>query len=84
MARIVVGKVCKSKEAGKPDYIKIDQDVTFVKGDFINLESKASRQKSLQEAIEAGRIGGENAEKAQASIDKMPDWIRFEMVIYKK
>jgi hypothetical protein len=84
MARIVVGKICKSKEAGKADYIKIDQDISFTKGDFVNLESKASRLKSLKEAIEAGRISGEGAEKAEEAINKMPDWLRFELVVYKK
>lgn len=80
--RVVLGKICKSKDPGKSDYIQIDHDVSFGKGDYISLESKGSRLKSLDAAVEAGRISEENAEKARAAIEKMPDWIRFELVQY--
>ena len=48
--RTVIGSVCKPKEAGKPDYIKVRDDVTLKKGSILRLESKKSRLEDLDRA----------------------------------
>lgn len=78
--RTKVGSVLKSKDASQPDYIKIDADVTLKKGDILNLESKKSKLTSLEKNIENGKLSGELADKIRASIDKIPEFVRFEIV----
>ena len=74
--RNVVGSVVKSKESGKPDYIKMRDGTTF------SLENKASRLASLEQAVAGGKLSPEIAEEIKAKIDKTPDWVRFEIVQY--
>jgi hypothetical protein len=79
--RLTIGSVCKSKDAAKPDYIKINEDVTLKKGDFLNLESKAYKLKSLDEAVTAGRLQGDAAERIRKNIEEFhKDWVRFDIV----
>ena len=78
--RSVVGSVCKSKDAGKPDYIKVRDDLTLRKGQILRLESKKFQLDSLQGAVTAGKLSGELAEKIRERIEKIPDWVRFEIV----
>ena len=80
MARREVGKILKGKD-GKPDYVELKEDVS--KG-FYSLESKASQLKSLEQAVEDGKISEEVAEKKRENINKMPDFIRFNIVQYTK
>ena len=53
--RIQIGSILKGKD-GKGDYIQIKEDVTLKKGDFLNLESQASKIASLQAAIANGKL----------------------------
>ena len=53
-----VGSVVKGKD-GKPPYIKLSSDVSLKKGQYLNLESKATQLKSLEGAVEAGKISAE-------------------------
>jgi hypothetical protein len=78
--RLTVGSIWKGRE-GKPDYIKIDNDVVLTKGQFVNLETKAQKIKSLKDAIEAGRLSGEGAQKMLERAEKMPEGIRFELYV---
>jgi hypothetical protein len=78
--RSVVGSVCKSKDAGKPDYIKIRDDMSLRKGQILRLESKKFQLDSLQGAVSAGKLSAELAEKIRERIEKIPDWVRFEIV----
>lgn len=78
--RTVVGSVCKPKEAGKPDYIKMREDVSFKKGDILRLESKKFQLDSLDQAVASGKLTGELAAKRKESIEKLPEWVRFEVV----
>jgi len=78
--RTVVGSVLKSKEAGKPDYIKIREDVSLKKGDILRLESKKSQLDSLESALSANKLSAEMGVKARERIEKMPEWVRFEVV----
>lgn len=74
--RIQVGAIYKGKE-NKGDYIKIEEDITLKKGEFLNLESKASQIASLTKAIEEGKLSPEVGEKMLANAEKMPEFIRF-------
>jgi len=82
--RTIVGSVLKSKTAGTPDYIKIKTDVTLKAGTVLRLENKAQQLKNLDEAVEKGRLGEDIAEKIRANINKIPDFVRFEVVQLEK
>lgn len=75
-----IGAVLKSKDPTQPDYIKINEDVVLKKGDILNLESKKSKLASLEKNIENGKLSGDLADKIREGIEKMPDFIRFEIV----
>ncbi len=75
-----IGSVVKGKE-GKPDYIKISQDVTLKAGSFVNLESKASRLASLAKAESEGKLSTEKAAEIRASVEKTPDFVRFNLTV---
>jgi len=94
-SRKTVGSVCKNKDTAKPDYItlrggtaevlakalmKLDKDNNL----NLNLESKKFQLESLEQAVSAGKLSGENAEKARERINKIPDWVRFEIVLVEK
>lgn len=82
--RKVIGSVVKGKtENGvkKPDYIKISQDVTLKAGSFVNLESKESQLESLAKAEAEGKISAENAAKVRSAVEKIPDFVRFNLSI---
>lgn len=75
-----VGSVLKSKDATQPDYIKIDTDVSLKKGDTLSLESQKSKLASLEKNIENGKLSGELADKIRGDIEKMPTFVRFEII----
>jgi len=79
--RIDIGSVIKSKEPGKPDYIKVNADVVLKKGQYLNLESKAQRLASLSEAVNNGKLSNEIADKIRENVEKTPDFVRF-MISY--
>jgi len=78
--RTIVGSVLKSKNEGETDYIKINEDVSFKKGDTLSLESKKSQLASLEKNVENGKLSGDLADKIRSNIEKMPDFIRFNIV----
>lgn len=75
-----IGSVLKSKDVSQPDYIKITEDIVLKKGDILNLESKKSKLASLDKNIENGKLSGDLADKIREVIEKMPDFVRFEIV----
>ena len=82
--RRTVGSVIKAKEPGKSDYIKIKDDVTFKRGDTLQLESAQSQLASLESAVQSGKLSGELAEKIRERIQKIPDFVRFDIVQVSK
>ncbi len=88
MARQKIGSVYKSQDPTKSNYIKVDllskDSITLRHGEYINVESKAYQLKSLAEALAAGRISEDNAEKAKARIEKMPDFVLGELIYVSK
>lgn len=88
MARQKIGSVYKSQDPNKSNYIKVDlmnkDSITLKHGEYVQVESKAYQLKSLQAAIEAGRMTEENGEKARARIEKMPDFVLGELILVTK
>lgn len=82
-SRTTVGSVVKGKD-GKPDYIKISKDVMLKQGDYLNLESKAQQLKSIKEAVDAGKLSGEVAERVMENVEKIPEFVRFSIVRIEK
>jgi len=72
--RVQVGSVMKSKNAGEPDYIKMRDGKTY------RLESKKSQLESLQKAVADGKLSPDVAEKVEERINKIPDFVRFEII----
>lgn len=71
--RNVVGSILKAKDGGT-DYIKMRDGKTY------KLESKKSRLESLNKAVEDGKLTEEVAAKVREGIEKIPSWVRFEIV----
>lgn len=75
-----VGSVVKGRD-GKPDYIKISQDVTLKKGQYLNLESKAKQLENLQNAVASGKLSADLGEQIKERIEKMPEFVRFSVFV---
>jgi|CXWK01.1.fsa_nt_gi hypothetical protein len=79
--RRVIGSVLKSKDNPKQSYFKVGQNpVTLRPGETLSLESKEEQLASLDRAVEAGKLSPELAEKSRERINKIPDFVRFEVV----
>jgi len=79
--RTQVGSVLKSKNPGEPDYIKVKTAVTLKEGQVLRLESQKFKLESLQKAVDAGKISEDVAAKRRESIEKMPGFVRFYIVM---
>lgn len=82
--RTVVGSVCKQKEDPSKFYLKIRDDVKFLKGTMLSLESKKQQLESLKSAVAAGKLSDDVAEKVEERINKIPEWVMFEVVQVNK
>ncbi len=89
MGRRQIGSVQKTKEdklrykdaKGNPIkefYIKITEDVTLRAGDFLNMENKQVKLASLE--ANRDKMSGEVYSKALERIEKMPDFVQFELI----
>ena len=66
----------------KEFYIKVTEDCSFKKGDFINLEDKKVKLASLE--MYKNSMSSEGYEKALERIEKMPDFVKFELIQVSK
>jgi hypothetical protein len=71
--RQVIGSVCKSKDGG-PDYIKMRDGKTY------RLESAKQQLDSLEKAVAEGKLSPDIGDKVRERIEKIPSWIRFEII----
>lgn len=92
-----IGVVYKGRD-GKPDSIKITEDVQLKKGQYVNLENEASEIKGLDAAVKAGALDAEYAETRKEQVkanwnkvvsikgeDKVvKDMVRFNLVVVTK
>lgn len=72
--RQVVGSVCKAKDASKPDYVKMRD------GRIFRLESPKFQLENLNKAVRDGKLSEEVAQSIRERIEKIPAFVRFEMV----
>jgi hypothetical protein len=84
MNRRVIGSVVKAKDAGKPDYIKVRDDVVLKKGQVLRLESAKFQLDSLLGAVQAGKVSEDLGEKIKERIEKIPAFVRFEIVMLEE
>jgi len=88
VGEVIKGKVEKDAEGNvikrDPDYIKVYQDVVLKKGDYLNLETKDEQIKSVNKAKENGKLDEEMTNKILERLNKIPDFVRFEIVQVKK
>lgn len=97
--RLTVGTVVKGKkneETGvtAPSYIQVSKhqvpillEMLRKNGDndfYINLESKKMQQDNLNEADKQGKISGEAFDSVQERINKIPDFVLFQLVKLEK
>lgn len=80
--RRVLGSVCKSKEPSKPPYLKLKEAVTLQAGQVIRVESAKFQLESLERAVAEGKLSGDLAEKVRERIQKIPDWVIGEAVVF--
>lgn len=82
--RVIVGSIVKNKDSSKPDYIKMDKDVVLKKGQYLNLESKKFQIEKLEAAGQAGKLSEDLVEKMKANLEKIPDFVRFQIVLLEQ
>jgi hypothetical protein len=79
-----IGKIVKKSEDRqrfpevKEFSLKIEQDITLKAGSYLNLENKAFKLASLE--ANRDKMSEENYEKAVERINKMPDFVFFEVI----
>lgn len=79
-----IGKIVKKSDDRQrfPDVkefsLKIEQDITLKAGSYLNLENKAFKLASLE--ANKDKMSEENYEKAVERINKMPDYVFFEVI----
>ena len=78
--RTTVGSVVKSKDAGGADYIKIATDITLKKGDILRLESRSQQLERIDALEQSGKFDAEFAGKLRERAEKIPDFVRFEII----
>lgn len=82
--RVNIGSIVKSKKSGEGDYIKISQDVVLKQGDFLNLEAPKDAILSLTAARDEGKVSGDWVEKRLENLNKIKEFVRFEIVRVSK
>lgn len=81
--RLTVGSIIKGqiKDGVKQqDYIKMSYDINLKKGEYLQLKSKEQQLQDLDEGVNAGRLSEESADKIRERVQKIPDFVRFELV----
>lgn len=79
--RKVIGSVLKSKDRSKGDYIKIKEDVVLKAGQTLFLESKKQQLENLDSAEASGKLSGDLVDKIRERLEKIPEFVRFEIVM---
>jgi len=94
LQRTVVGSIYRAKDKTKSDYIHFRGDTkiknTFLealnkmdekKGLSLILESKTAQLTSLDSALAEGKLSEDIAGKIRERINKIPDYVRFEIIL---
>lgn len=67
----------RDKEGKPTSYVLTD-------GQYLNLESKADQLKDLEFLITSGKINEDTAKYLKEKVNKIPDFVRFEIVAIEK
>lgn len=78
--RTVIGSIVKSKDPAQPDYLKINKAINLKEGQILRLESKKEQLKSVDYLVQNNKISADVAKSIRERIEKMPDFVRFEVV----
>lgn len=77
--RVVVASIVSRKD-NSGDYFKVGKnDIHLKAGQILNLESKKTQLKNLEQAIAEGKVTGESATNNKARIERIPDFIKAEV-----
>lgn len=68
------------KPVMKPDSFKVYGNHTLLDGQYLNLESKADQLRNLEKGIASGKLTGDIVEKIRDRLNKIPDFVRFEVI----
>lgn len=74
---LTIGSVLKGKD-GKSTYIKINEDVTLKKGQFVNLVDPRKQHEVL---LGLGLISEDQAAKMAERAAQTPEWVKFNLTI---
>lgn len=84
LKRKVLGSVYKSKDPTKSNYIKLTADVNLKTGQYVQVESQKYQRESLERAVAAGKLPAESAAKISERIERMPDFVLAELVVFEE
>lgn len=83
-----LGTIYTSKIEGQSDYLQFKlpegESVTFYNGDKLQVETKSYRLNNIKNSLREGRLAPEVADKLLQNAEKMPDFVRAEIVQLKK
>lgn len=83
-----MGSLYKSKEPTSNDYVKIylpeGETLTLKNGDVLQFETKKSKVEGINRAVAAGKLKPESAQVMLEYANKLPDYVRGELVQVKK
>ena len=75
--RTTVGEIKKDKNDPKKSYLELKE---AIEPGFFNLESPKDQLASLEEAFANEKISEEIYNKQKERIEKIPDFVRFQMI----
>lgn len=79
-----VGTIYRSKLDGQSDYLQFKledgETLTFNNGDKLQVETRDYRKKNIEKGLREGRLAPDLAEKLSANVNKMPEFVRAEVV----
>lgn len=87
-SRRTVGTVYVSKIDGQSDYLQFKlpegESLTFRNGDKLQVETKSYRLSNIKNSLREGRLSPEVADKLLQNTEKMPEFVRAEVVQLRK
>lgn len=84
LTRKSIGSLYKSKDAAKPNYIKLRDAISLPAGAIIRAESQKFQLASIDAAEAAGKLTGENLQKARERAQNIPEFVIAELVLLEE
>lgn len=87
-SRRTIGSLYKAKEGTSGDYFKVyvpeGETLVLKNGDILQFETKQSKIEGINKALASGKLSPENAAKALEYANKIPAYVRGELVQVKR